>query len=96
MPLDSAVLYPIPFAFEPSGLLVATVGGQLAVGPDHPPPGQPVVGSEDVANCPGRSRVAGSACHLSVADDLSPTQVSNDDLDRLDERRFQLRLLRPY
>ena len=96
MPLDTPGLNGHSFSPEPPLLIFATGGGQLTAGPDHPPPWQPMIGGEDVADRPGCPGVAGAPGNLSVADDFSPTKVSNDDLDRLGESRFQLRSPPPY
>ena len=66
---------------EPSGLLLATVRRQLAIGPDHPPPGQAHAVRQHISDRPGGSRISGSASNLAVADDLPPPHVPDDRPD---------------
>lgn len=64
------------FLAQPTRLLLPTVRDQFAAGPDHAPPGETGTPREKVANRAGRSRIAGSARDLPVADDLPTREIA--------------------
>lgn len=73
---------------EPPGLLLATVRRQLAVGPDHPPPGQTHAVGQNVPDRPRRPRMPGSPGYLTVADNLAAPNIPDDRPDCFDKRSF--------
>ena len=75
-----------PFASEAACLFVPTVGGQLAVRADHPPPGQTYVSRQHVTHGARRPWIAGAARDLPVADNLALAQIPYDGSDRVGER----------
>lgn len=89
--LHSAAADRNPFPAQAARLLLPAAADELSACPDNPPPGQAHAHRQDVAHGASGPRIAGSARHLPVADDLAPPQIPDHRSHCLGERPSHLR-----